>query len=129
MDRQNISTGSPWEPKVGFSRAVRNGNQVFFSGTLDTDEHGKPVGTDAYEQARNIFAKFRLILDGLGSDLSTVVRTRMYLVDKADAEAVSKAHAEAFADIRPAATMIVVAAFLGEGFRVEIEADAILRPS
>jgi enamine deaminase RidA (YjgF/YER057c/UK114 family) len=99
---------------------------VFFAGTLDTDEEGKPVGADAYEQARNVFAKFDRILRDLGGSSSNVVRTRMYLVDAGDAEAVSRAHAEMFGDVRPAATMLVVAAFLGSGFLVEIEADALL---
>ncbi len=124
--RQNISTGSPWEPKVGFSRAVRVDKQVFFAGTLDTDEEGNPVGESAYEQARNIFLKFDRILRDLGGSSSNVVRTRMYLVDPADAEQVSQAHAEMFKDIRPAATMLIVAGFLGTGFLVEIEADALL---
>ncbi|HSI72173.1 MAG TPA: RidA family protein [Fimbriimonas sp.] len=126
MERQNISTGSPWEPRVGFSRAVRVGNQVFFSGTLDTDEEGKPIGEMAYGQALNIFRKFEIILRDLGGSLESVVRTRMFLVDVRDSQEVSRAHAEVFGNIRPAATMVVVKGFLGEGFLVEIEADAIL---
>jgi enamine deaminase RidA (YjgF/YER057c/UK114 family) len=126
MERQNISTGSPWEPRVGFSRAVRVGKQVFFSGTLDTDENGKPVGEMAYGQAINIFRKFERILKDQGGSLDNIVRTRMFLVDVRDSETVSRAHAELFRHIRPAATMVVVAGFLGEGFLVEIEADAIL---
>lgn len=124
--RQKISSGSPWEPRVGFSRAVRHGRNVFFSGTLDTDPNGVPVGKDAYEQAANIFARFTAILESLGGSASDVVRTRMYLLSAEDADAVSRAHAEVFRDVLPAATMVVVAGFVGEGFRVEIEADAIL---
>lgn len=111
---------------VGFSRAVRVGKQVFFAGTLDTDENGQPVGTGAYEQARNILRKFERILTESGASTANVVRTRMFIVDARDSEEVARAHAEFFRDIRPAATMVVVKGFVGEGFLVEIEADAVL---
>jgi enamine deaminase RidA (YjgF/YER057c/UK114 family) len=126
LDRQNIQTTSPWEASVGFARAVRVGRQVFLAGTLDTDDHGKPIGKDAYEQARNIILKFERVLREAGGDLSHVVRTRMFLTDGADAEAVGRAHQEFFGNVRPAATMVVVAGLAGEGFVVELEADAIL---
>jgi enamine deaminase RidA (YjgF/YER057c/UK114 family) len=126
VDRQNISTGSPWEPVVGFSRGVRVGPHFFFAGTLDTDADGKAVGTSAYEQARNIFQKLGRVLGEAGGELGHVVRTRMFIVDAADADDVGRAHAEFFADIRPAATMVIVSGFVGSGFLVEIEADAIL---
>jgi enamine deaminase RidA (YjgF/YER057c/UK114 family) len=102
------------------------GNQVFLSGTLDTGSDGQPVGEDAYQQALNIFRKFEAILSDMGSGLDGIVRTRMYLVDVADAAAVSRAHHECFDAIRPAATMLVVSGFVGAGFKVEIEADAIV---
>jgi enamine deaminase RidA (YjgF/YER057c/UK114 family) len=126
MQRQLISSGSPWEPKVGFSRAVRVGNQVFISGTLATDPDGKPMAPDAYGQAKAIFAKFESALHQAGGGLKDIVRTRMYIVNKGDADEVSRVHAEVLGHVRPAATMIQVAGFVGEGFLVEIEADAVI---
>ena len=120
--RQNISGTSPFEPRIGFSRAVRVGNTVHVSGT-------GPVGADqasVEEQTRQVFNIIGQALDGAGATLRNVVRTRMYLTHAADWEAVGKVHGELFGDIRPAATMVVVAALLNPSWRIEIEAEAIL---
>jgi enamine deaminase RidA (YjgF/YER057c/UK114 family) len=120
--RQNISGNSPFEPRIGFSRAVRIGNAVHVSGT-------GPVGVDqasVEEQTRQVFKIIEQALAGAGATLRNVVRTRMYLTHAADWETVGKVHGELFGDIRPAATMVVVAALLNPSWRIEIEADAIL---
>jgi enamine deaminase RidA (YjgF/YER057c/UK114 family) len=120
--RQNISGNSPFEPRIGFSRAVRMGNTVHVSGT-------GPVGADqasAEDQTRQVFKIIEQALIQGGATLRDVVRTRMYLTHAADWEAVGKIHGELFGDIRPAATMVVVAALLNPSWRIEIEADAVL---
>lgn len=120
--RQNISGSSPFEPRIGFSRAVRIGNAVQVSGT-------GPVGADlssVEEQTRQVFKIIEQALAGAGATLRNVTRTRMYLTHAADWEAVGKVHGELFGDIRPAATMVVVAALLNPSWRIEIEAEAIL---
>ena len=120
--RQNISGSSPYEPVIGFSRAVRVGQSVFVSGTA-------PVGaepTDAATQTRHALEIVRSALEQAGARLEDVVRTRMYLTHVDDWEAVGRAHGEFFGNIRPAATMVVVAALLNPSWRVEIEADAII---
>ena len=93
MNRENVSSPSPWEPVVGFSRAVRVGNQVFFAGTLDTGADARPVGRTAYDQTKNIFARFERILQGLGGSMESIVRTRMYVLDRSDVADISMAHA------------------------------------
>jgi enamine deaminase RidA (YjgF/YER057c/UK114 family) len=121
--RQNISGSSPYEPVIGFSRAVRVGQLVFVSGTA-------PVGaepTDAATQTRHALEIVRSALEKAGARLEDVVRTRMYLTQADDWEAVGRAHGEFFGTIRPAATMVVVAALLNPAWRVEIEADAIIQ--
>jgi enamine deaminase RidA (YjgF/YER057c/UK114 family) len=120
--RQNISGSSPYEPVIGFSRAVRAGHAVHVSGT-------GPVGADSgtvEEQARRIFEIIGQALAGAGASFADVVRTRIYLTQAADWEAVGRVHGEIFSTIRPAATMVVVAALLHPTWRVEIEADALL---
>ena len=120
--RQNISGGSPYEPIIGFSRAVRVGNQVHLAGT-------GPVGADnedAAGQTRRIFAIAAEALAEAGATFNDVVRTRMYLTHVDDWEAVGRVHCEFFAQIRPAATMMVVAALLNPAWRIEIEMDAIV---
>ncbi|HEV2278167.1 MAG TPA: RidA family protein [Acidobacteriaceae bacterium] len=120
--RQNIPGSSPYEPVIGFSRAVRVGQSVFVSGTA-------PVGaepTDAATQTRHALEIVRTALEQAGARLEDVVRTRMYLTHVDDWEAVGRAHGEFFGTIRPAATMVVVAALLNPSWRVEIEADAII---
>ena len=120
--RQNISGSSPFEPVIGFSRAVRLGNAVHVSGT-------GPVGADqgsVEEQTRQVFHIIEQALHKAGATLRDVVRTRMYLTHAADWEAVGKVHGELFANTRPAATMVVVAALLNPSWRIEIEVDAVL---
>jgi enamine deaminase RidA (YjgF/YER057c/UK114 family) len=123
--RTNISGGSPFEPIIGFSRAVRVGNAVHLSGT-------GPVGADnedAAGQTRRIFSIAAEALTKAGSSLDHVVRTRMYLTHVEDWESVGRVHGEFFGDIRPAATMVVVAALLNPAWRIEIEMDAVIPDS
>jgi enamine deaminase RidA (YjgF/YER057c/UK114 family) len=120
--RKNIAGTSPYEPVIGFSRAVRAGQTVYVSGT-------GPVGAglaDAATQTRHILEIIRGALEKAGARLEDVVRTRMYLTNADDWEAVGKAHGEFFGKIRPAATMVVVAKLLDPTWRVEIEADAVI---
>ena len=120
--RQNISGSSPFEPIIGFSRAVRVGNHVHVSGT-------GPVGADqasVEQQTRRVFEIIAHTLERAGAGLKDVVRTRIYLTQTADWEVVGKVHGELFGTIRPAATMVVVAALLNPSWLIEIEADAVL---
>ena len=120
--RQNISGGSPYEPIIGFSRAVRVGNSVHLSGT-------GPVGADNEDvagQTRRIFAVAAEALAKTGASFDHVVRTRMYLTHVEDWEAIGRVHGEFFSAIRPAATMVVVAALLNPSWRIEIEFEAVI---
>jgi enamine deaminase RidA (YjgF/YER057c/UK114 family) len=122
MNRTNIPGTSPYEPIIGFSRAVRVGNVVHVSGT-------GPVGADdlsAYEQTRTCLKLIETALQNAGAGFEHVVRTRMYLTHTEDWQEVGGAHGEVFANIRPAATMIVVKELLNPRWRVEIEAEAVL---
>ena len=123
IQRRRISSGSPYEPRIGFSRAVAVGNRVLVSGTAPVWPDGS-CDPDPAVQARRCLEIIATALTEAGLSLAHVVRTRIYLVDAADADAVGRAHGEVFGDIRPAATMVVVAALLDERWRVEIEADA-----
>jgi enamine deaminase RidA (YjgF/YER057c/UK114 family) len=126
-DRRRISSGSPYEPTIGFSRAVRVGDRVLVSGTAPIwpDESCDP---DPGVQARRCLEIIEAALAEAGGGLRDVVRTRMYLTDAAYATAVGRAHGEAFGEVRPAATMVVVPALLDPRWKVEIEAEALLDP-
>jgi len=127
MQRTLISSGTPWEPKIGYSRAVKVGNMVFVAGTMAADEHGTIVApTDAYEQTRYAIRKIERALAQAGATLSHVVRTRMFVRRLEDFDAVGRAHGEFFRDIRPASTMIECGRLnVPEGL-IEIEADAVI---
>jgi enamine deaminase RidA (YjgF/YER057c/UK114 family)/N-acetylglutamate synthase-like GNAT family acetyltransferase len=125
MRRKNVSTGSPWETKVGYSRAVRVGTTVHVSATAGLDESaGKVAKGDAYAQAKRSFAWIKEALFKAGADMKDVVLTRIYLKNSSDWESIAKAHAEVFEDIRPATTILVVQGFINPDILVEIEAKA-----
>ena len=125
-DRRSHSTGTEWESRVGYARAVRVGDVIHVSGTLGVGSDGRPpVG--AYAQAVASLERIRGAIEALGGSLADVVRTRMFVVDvEANQGEVGRAHREVFADVRPASTMLGVAGFVGPEYLVEIEAEAIL---
>ena len=128
-ERRTYSSGSPWEPIVGYSRAVRIGNQVIVAGTTAVDADGKVVGVgDPYAQTKYILETIRKALEALGSGMDHVVRTRMFVTDIASWELIGRAHGECFSDIRPAATMVEVSRLIFPELLVEIEADAMISP-
>lgn len=127
MSREVYSSGTPWEPIVGYSRAVKVGRHIWVSGTTATDRQGKVVGKgDPYGQTRQIIANIEHALESAGARLTAVVRTRIFVTDITQWEAVGRAHGEAFGSIRPATTMVEVRRLIDPDMMVEIEVEAII---
>jgi enamine deaminase RidA (YjgF/YER057c/UK114 family) len=128
MARESIPSGSPYEAAYGFSRAVRTGERVVVAGTAPIPRPGEPVAAGAYAQALRCGEIVLEALRSAGAGAGDVVRTRMYIIDPADADEVGRAHQEVFGAAAPAATMVVVAGLLDPAWRVEIEAEAVTAP-
>lgn len=126
MKRITFSSGAPWEAIVGYSRAVRVGNHIHVAGTTAT-ENGEVVAVDdAYGQTKHILQTIAQALEGLGASMKNVTRTRMFVTNIADWEAIGRAHGEFFADIRPASTLVEVSGLINPHMLIEIEVDAIV---
>src|SRR5271157_594012 len=129
-DRTRYASGTPWEPKVGYSRAVRVGRRIYVSGTTATAPDGSVVGRgDAYAQAVQTLDNIERALTALGSRREEVVRVRVYVTDMGDFEAIARALGERFGEIRPANTLVQVAALIDPAMKVEIDADAEVPPN
>jgi enamine deaminase RidA (YjgF/YER057c/UK114 family) len=127
VQRKNISSGAPWESVVGYCRAVRAGDHVWVAGTTATGESGEVVGKgDAGAQARYALQKIERALKEVGASLKHVVRTRMFVTDISQWEAIGRVHGEFFGDVRPAATMVEVSKLIDPDHLVEIEVDAFI---
>ncbi|MEO6113459.1 MAG: RidA family protein [Sphingomicrobium sp.] len=127
MTVTRTSGNSPYEAAFGFSRAVRVGDRIIVAGTAPVEDDGTSTPGDAAAQARRCFAIILAAIEELGGSAADVVRTRMFITDPAAADAIGAVHGEVFRDIRPASTMVVVAALLRPEWRIEIEAEALLR--
>ena len=128
MKRQNVSSGSPYEPIIGFSRAVRIGNIIAVGGSAPIGPDGKNVGVgDPAAQTRRCIEVIRIALEKAGARLEDVIRTRTFFTRQSDWEAIGRAHGEAFGNIRPASTMAIVKGLIDDEWLVEIEADAIVQ--
>ncbi|MBS1786985.1 MAG: RidA family protein [Acidobacteria bacterium] len=126
-EKQHYFSGTKWEPIVGYSRAIRVGNQVFITGTTATNEAGEIVGVgDAYAQTVQVIRNIEKALNALGAELKHVVRTRMFVTDIARWEEFGRAHGEFFRDIKPCATMVEVRRLIDDRMLIEIEADALV---
>jgi len=124
--RINISSGAPWEEKVGYSRVVKVDNHIFVTGTVAVDDEGEIIGDNAFEQADFIISKIEVYLNKVNAKLKDVVRTRIFVTNIDDWKEIGKAHHKYFGEIKPATTMVEVSRLIDKNLLLEIEADAII---